>query len=224
VARGLGVAILLLALSSGACSGASASRGAEPAHVVPDRDTSGLVPAGFGSLRQEDVALRIFQHGLTVRLLPLDEAIIRTLSPDSYRSLRDLRESRSEAIRTVARRHGQQLPSLWYVSFHNQESGDARFNPGAVSITNTGREFRPLDILSLTSGFGAQRLRQHETQSGILLFDESLDASQPLVVSYEGASTGEWSDRLRRIERERALIRNRAAAASGTGAPRDSLR
>lgn len=222
MARDLAAALILGVLALSACAGAPAAR-VPDVPVAAEKDTSGIVPAGYGSLRQDDLALRIFQLGLSVRLVPLDEAVIRTLSPDSYRSLHDLRESRRDAIRAIARRHGQRMPSLWYVSFHNQERGDARFNPGAVSITNSGREFRPLDVLSLTSGFGAQRLRQHETQSGILVLDEALDVSQPLVISYEGVSTGEWSDRLRRIERERALIRNRAAA-SVKAAPADSLK
>lgn len=172
-------------------------------------DTAGLVPPGYGSLRQDDVALRLQHFGVTVRLIPLDESVLRVLSPDSYRTLRDLREGRRDAINAIARRVSQRSPSLWYVSFHNQEQGEAQFTPGAIVISNVGRDFRPVDVVPLTAGFGAQRLAQRETQSGILVFDESLDVSQPLSVAYEGAQNMEWGDRLQRIERERALIRSR---------------
>lgn len=172
-------------------------------------DTSGLVPPGYGLLRQDDVALRLQQLGVTVRLIPLDEAVLRVLSPDSYRALRDLRESRRDAVITIARRASQRTPSLWYVSFHNQEQGEARFTPMSVVIASVGRDFRPLDVVPLTAGFGAQRLAQRESQSAILVFDETLDTGQPLVVMYEGAVNAEWADRLQRIERERALIRSR---------------
>ena len=172
-------------------------------------DTSGLVPPGYGLLRQDDVALRLQQLGMTVRLIPLDESVLRVLSSDSYRTLRDLRESRRDAVANIARRASQRAPSLWYVSFHNQEQGEARFSPTSIVITNVGRDFRPLDVVALTAGFGAQRLAQRESQSAILVFDETLDVKQPLVVTYEGAVNSEWNDRLQRIERERALIRSR---------------
>jgi hypothetical protein len=181
-----------------------------PAQEAPrvTADTSGI-PPGYGRLRQDDIALRLQQHGVAVRLLPLDEFVLRVLSPDSYVALRDLRESRRPALDAIARRLGQVRPSLWYVSFHNQEQGDARFTPGSLLVTSAGRDFRPLDVVPLTAGFGAQRLAQRESQSAILVLDEALQVTQPLVVAYEGTSTAEWADRLQRIERERALIRSR---------------
>lgn len=178
-----------------------------PAAMVGD--TSGLVPPGYGLLRQDDVALRLQQLGVTVRMIPLEESVLRVLSPDSYRALRDLRESKRDAVMAIARRASQRTPSLWYVSFHNQEQGEARFTPTSVVIANVGRDFRPLDVVPLTAGFGAQRLAQRESQSAILVFDENLDVRQPLVVTYEGAVNADWTDRLQRIERERALIKSR---------------
>lgn len=40
------------------------------------------VPAGFGTLRQDDIALKSSPaNGLQIRAIPLDERIIRLLSP-----------------------------------------------------------------------------------------------------------------------------------------------
>ncbi|MHB1312564.1 MAG: hypothetical protein ACYC3L_11170, partial [Gemmatimonadaceae bacterium] len=42
-------------------------------------DTSSL-PAGFGTLRQDDIAVKLQVNALQVKVLPLDETVIRTLS------------------------------------------------------------------------------------------------------------------------------------------------
>ncbi|MBV6520614.1 MAG: hypothetical protein MNPFHGCM_00732 [Gemmatimonadaceae bacterium] len=180
------------------------------APVPPGTDTAGLVRAGLGSLRQEDVALRLQLQGLEVRALPLDESIIRTLSPDSYRSLHELVASQREAVSKVERRTGQRAVSVWYVSFFGTEVGEVRFSPMEMIVTSVGRDFRPLDVVPLTPGFGAQRLRQRETQSALFIFDGQIDVNQPLSVQFETAQNSDWPAVLARVERERALIRSRS--------------
>jgi hypothetical protein len=72
-----------------------------------------------------------------------------------------------------------------------------------------GRDFRPLEVIPLTPGFGSQRLRQRESQSALYLFDGQVDVNQPLVLQYETVQNGEWPSVLERVERERALVRSR---------------
>ncbi|GAC1480467.1 MAG: hypothetical protein NVS1B4_25620 [Gemmatimonadaceae bacterium] len=175
---------------------------------------AGELPAGFGSLRQDDVALRLQVRGTLMRAIPLDESIIRTLSPDSYAALHDLRLSRAAAIKQLADRRGIRGRNVWYVSYYGIEP-DARFDPTALSFTSAGLEHRPLELLPLSAGFGEQRVRQRETQTALVLFDDSLDAAQPLVLSVESARNEGWASVLRSVERERALIRSRAARTSG---------
>lgn len=211
----------------GACAGAPAARPATPAAAsssgVATVDTSraerrtadttpGLVPAGFGTLRQDDLSLRITSSSLQVRATPLDESIIRLLSPDSYRAMFELRRSKSDAIALVAQRNGARDVSIWYVSFFAVERGETRFSPREFIITNVGREFRPLDVLPLTPGFGEQRLRQNGRQDALYVFDGQLDVQQPLSVSYATERNNDWSSILPVIERERSLVRSRASA------------
>lgn len=196
-----------------ACAPAgSAPAGNPPATAATPGDSAAtaLVPAGFGTLRQDDIALRLDVFALQVRVLPLEESILRTLAPDSYRALHDLRESQREQLAAIARRSGAQRFSLWYVSFFSAEPGETRFSPMDLVVTNVGRDFRPLGVLPVTPGFGQHRLRQRETQSAVYAFEEQLDANQPLVVTYETARNSEWNVTLQRIERERLLIRSRA--------------
>ena len=172
----------------------------------------GLPPSGFGTLRQDDISLRLTSSNLQVRATPLDESIIRLLSPDSYRAMSELKRSKSEAIAAVARRNAVRQLSLWYVSFFAVEQGETRFSPREFIITNVGRDFRPLDIIPLTPGFGEQRLRQNGRQDALYVFDGQVDVQQPLTVSYETARNDDWGTMLPQIERERALVKSRASA------------
>jgi hypothetical protein len=180
-------------------------------------DTTALIPAGFGSLRQDDIAMRVTANGLTVRAIPLDENFIRTLSPDSYKTLHDLGESKRTDVADIVRRTGLSTVTLWYVSFFNLEQGEARFSPQEVVLTNQGRDFRPLDVIALTPGFGNQRLRQREIAHALYVFDGAVNPNQSLSMKIEGQSGGDWRPVVQRVERERALIRSRAA--SGTRPP-----
>ena len=170
-----------------------------------------LIPPGFGTLRQDDVSLRLDVFSLQVRALPLDESILRTLAADSYRALRDLRESQREQLTAIARRTGGNSTTfaLWYVSFFGAEPGETRFSPMDLVISSVGRDFRPLSVLALTPGFAQHRLRQRETHSAVYVFEGQLDANQPLIVTYETTRNSDWTATLQRIERERMLIRSR---------------
>ena len=174
-------------------------------------DTASL-PAGFGTLRQDDIAIKVQYNALQVRVLPLDETVIRTLSPDSYRALRELRESKRAAVNAVLRRTGGPGASLWYVQFFNQEQGEARFSPMELAITSAGRDFRAVDLFPLTLGFGEQRLQQREVQAALYVFDPAVDVNQPLTVTFETQSSAVWESLLKKVENERALIRSRAGS------------
>ena len=124
----------------------------------------------------------------------------------------ELKRSKSEAIAAVARRNAVRALSLWYVSFFAVERGETRFSPREFIITNVGRDFRPLDVIPLTPGFGEQRLKQNGRQDALYVFDGQLDVQQPLSVSYETSRNDGWAEILPQIERERALVKGRAAA------------
>lgn len=221
---GVVASLFTLLVSLGACTPAGtpgappAARPAgapAPARSAPEasaRDSSAmLVPPGFGTLRQDDIALRVAQFGLQVRAIPLDETVIRVLSPDSYRALRDLVASQGDRLRELQRRTALPRLSLWYVSFFALQQGETRFSPMEFNISNVGRDFQPLDVIPLSPGFGSQRLRQREVQHALYIFDGQVDVNQPLAIVYETARNDEWSILLQRIERERALVRSRAA-------------
>jgi hypothetical protein len=183
--------------------------------VVGDTLDPNWVPAGYGTLRQDDIALKTSPaNGLQVRAIPLDERIIRLLSPDSYRALSELLTSKERQLLTIKERNRLPAYSIWYVSFFALEQGETRFSPQEFIISNTGRDFRPLDMVPLTPGFGEYRLKQREVQSALLVFDGQIDVNQPVSAQLESTPSGtDWNTVLQRIERERSLVRSRAAAA-----------
>ena len=211
LSEAIALAAALLALA--ACAGGTSSALAQQQTLTPiTEDTTGRasVPVGYGTLRQDDIAIRMELPGLIVRAIPLEENLIRLLTPDSYRALRELQESNKQAIAAVSRRTGGRPPDLWYVSFYGVQP-DVHFSPMELVITSSGRDFRPLEILPLSSGFGEQRLKQREAQSAIYLFDEAIDLDQPLSVTFQNVRDDTWEQVLTRIERERALVRARAS-------------
>jgi hypothetical protein len=196
-----------------ACAAGGTATAAQESSLAPiSDDTIGRanVPVGFGTLRQDDIAIRMELQGLIVRAIPLDENLIRLLTVDSYHALRDLQESNKNAIAAVTRRTGGRSPDLWYVSFYGVQP-DVHFSPMELVITSSGRDFRPLEVLPLSSGFGEQRLTQRETQSAIYLFDDAIDLDQPMTVTFQNVRNADWEQILTRVERERALVRARAS-------------
>jgi hypothetical protein len=203
-----------LAISIAACAPGTMPAGGTVAGAVmsPADDTTGKgsVPPGYGTLRQDEIAIRLELQGLIVRAIPLEENLIRLLTADSYRALRELQESNKQAIAAVTRRRGGQPPDLWYVSFYGV-APDVHFSPMELIVTSSGRNFRPLEVIPLSSGFGEQRLRQRETQSALYLYDQEVDLDQPLTVTFQDQQSTSWEQILTRVERERALVRARAS-------------
>lgn len=203
-----GAIVVMSIMTLSACSPPSKT-GTTAAVPVEDSSSTIGIPAGYGSLRQDDIAIRLEPEGMIVRAIPLDESVIRLLTPDSYRALRDLQESNRRAIEAITRRSGNRAPDLWYVSFYGLED-NARFTPMDLTITSGGQDFRPIDVIPLSTGFGEQRLRQRETQSAVYVYPGDIDVDHPLTVTFQGLQSSVWELLLQRIERERALVRARA--------------
>lgn len=176
--------------------------------VADSLPTADAIPAGKGTLRTDDIALRLQVPGIQVRMIPLNEDIIRVLSPDSYRAMRDLVESRRADLTRMAAQRGMRGESVWYVTFHGVET-EARFTPTDLTVTSMGRDYRPIEIIPLSQGFGNQRVRQRETLSALYLFEDGINVEQALTVSMDVSRNTSWEAILRRIQRERALIRGR---------------
>ena len=176
---------------------------------------AGLPPAGYGTLRQDDVAIHLETGTFALRVLPLDERVIRLLAPDSYRSLSRLKESRRAETTEAAARTGMPEATLFLVQFFGLQP-EARFTPEDLTITSRNSFFRPIAILPLSPRWSELLLRQRETATAIYLYEDGIAVLEPFVVSYGGMSTERWAQVLPTLDRERAAV---VARASGRRPP-----
>jgi hypothetical protein len=176
-----------------------------------------LPPPGYGSLKQDNVSLRITLNDIEIRFLPLDERLIRLMAPDAYQSLHGLVVSRQPAIDSAARAAGLTSPGLALVTFFALRSA-ARFDPENVSLSYRSQFERPAAIVPYSGTFTSRQLDVRQQATGIYLFDEPLPVFEPFDVLY-GTSQASWNDDvLRRIGVERVRVQSRAQASKGDSA------
>ncbi len=174
------------------------------------------VPAGYGTLRRDDVVMQLATGTIEIQVLPLDEQVIRLLAPDTYRSLTRLEQSRAAEIAEAAARGATANPTLVMVTFLGVVP-QARFNPDELTITSRGRLFRPIGIVPLSPTWSAFQLDARQQAAAIYLFEPGISVREQLTVSYQGLSS-DWSHAVRLLDQERARVKARAQL----GAKRDS--
>ena len=186
---------------------ALAACGPVPRLVAQGED---LPPAGFGTLRQDQVAIRLTTPNLAVRALPLDERIIRLLAPDTYASLVELRRSRTADIASASRAAGVDSATVFVVTFFGLQP-ETRFEPDQVYISSQNAFFRPIGVVPVTPRWSEGQLRQREQAVAIYLFQPGIALLQPFTLYYAELSSNAWEATLRTIEAERSRVLARAA-------------
>jgi hypothetical protein len=203
---------------------AAGSLGATAVNAQTAGPTSGrLPPPGYGSLTQNDLALRVVTPDIEVRFIPLDQRVTRLLAKDSWESLQSLVQSRRGSIDSVANMAGVSRPGLALVTFFGQRS-NARFDPQTLTVGVRNRLFRPLGIVPFSGRFTGQQLDVREQVSGIFLFEEDLPVDDSFTISYNGITSGDWTGKQRQLDRERARVALRARGVVRDTAAADSAR
>jgi hypothetical protein len=186
----------------------AAAVGAAPAGLAAQ--ATDLPPAGFGSLRQDQVAVMITTDNLAVRVLPLDEHVIRLLAPDTYSSLHALVQSRMAAVADAARAVGRDSAAAFFVTFFGLQP-QTTFIPDQVSIQSQGIFYRPLSILPLSPQWNDTRLDQRQQASAIYLFDPTIPVLQTFTVFYGNQNSASFDNSITLLQSERARVLARAA-------------
>ena len=166
------------------------------------------LPPGYGSLSQNDIALRVQNDDIEIRFIPLNPRLLPLLAPDAYQSLRRLLETNHRGIDSVASLAGVSQPGLAMVSFFGRRS-DVRFDPQILTLTIRSRIFRPLGFLPLTPKFSSQQLGVRDQVSAIYLFEEDLPIDDSFVLTYTNL-TADWVAKQQLLNRERARIASRS--------------
>jgi hypothetical protein len=163
----------------------------------------------YGTLNQNDLAIRMRSEDLDIRFIPLDAKVTRLLANDAFQTLRSLVEARRRSIDSVASRAGVTEPGLALVSFFGLRP-DTRFDPQTLTVRLRNRSLQPLGIIPINARFTSQQLDQREQASAIYLFEEDLPVDDSFTLSYGALISEDWQAKQPLIDRERARVSARA--------------
>jgi hypothetical protein len=176
------------------------------------------LPPGYGTLTQDDLALRVRNDELEIRFIPLDPRVTRLLARDAYQSILGLVEKNRRGIDSVASRSGVSQPGLALVSFFGLRP-DVHFDAQTLTLLIRNRVFRPIGTLPLTPRFTSGQLGVRDQASAIYVFEESIPVDDSFTLSYGALTSADWQEKQTTLERERARVSARAREQ-----PRDSTR
>jgi hypothetical protein len=182
------------------------------------RESVRALPPGYGTLSQNDLALRVRNDDLEIRFIPLDHRVTRLLARDAYQSILGLVETNRRGIDSVASRAGVSQPGLALVSFFGLRP-DVHFDAQTLTLLIRNRVFRPIGTIPLTLRFTSGQLGVRDQASAIYVFEESIPVDDSFTLSYGALTSGDWQDKQSTLERERARV-----AARAREQPRDTSR
>jgi len=176
------------------------------------------LPPGYGTLSQNDLALRLRNDDLEIRFIPLDQRVTRLLASDAYQSIRGLVETNRRGIDSVASRAGVSQPGLALVSFFGLRP-DVHFEAQTLTLLIRNRAFQPLGSIPLNPKFTSGQLGIREQASAIYVFEESIPVDDSFTLSYGPLKSDDWQNKQPTLERERGRV-----AARARELPRDTSR
>jgi len=168
-----------------------------------------VTTVSYGTLNQNDLAIRLRSEDVDIRFIPLDAKITRLLANDAFQSLRSLVETRRRSIDSVASTAGVTEPGLALVSFFGLRP-ETRFDPQTLTVRLRNRALQPLGIIPITARFTSHQLDQREQASAIYLFEEDLPVDDSFSLSYGALISEDWQTKQPLIDRERARVSARA--------------
>jgi hypothetical protein len=187
--------LLTLALMAGAFT---------PVHAQQDSARTDL-PLDRGRLRQDDIAMEWNRATLAIRFVPLDERVIRLLSPDAAQSLHALLQGARARIDSATSMRGIRDPGIALVTFHALAPG-TRFDPQLLSLSVRGQLWRAVATVPLSTAWGNDQLDVRSAAIGLVIFDHPIPVREAFNATYAEASSVDWGLRLAKFDTERARI------------------
>ncbi len=204
---GIGVALIAASLGGAACAPVPPSGGTAGPAQAPRRGADSE-PGVSGSLRQDQISVRIRAGDVRVELTPLAGWVLEAAAPDTRERLVRIAQTHAPGL---ARRAGEADAVLFLVTFSSLRA-DAEFQPDGIHLVSRGLRERPLAIEAITPSWGSHRLAQQESAVAVYAYPASVDLSQDLVVSYRGEENSSWSSIVNAVEAERGRIPGRLSS------------
>ena len=177
----------------------------------PAPDSAADFPGGYGTLRQDEISMRLRRGELELLVTPLAESVTRTTAPDTWERLSALARTHRSSLRD---RTGADAVQLFLVALHSEHQAVA-FEPDDLTLVSRGLRFRPLEILGLTPGWDRLRVGPRETLLAIYAFPDQVDLEREVEVEYQEVRSREWEQVLPVVQAERGRARARAGGGPG---------
>jgi hypothetical protein len=163
------------------------------------------IPGGMGTLRQEDLAIRVVRGGLEIFLIPLAESITRTAAPDTWARLSALAGTHRLWFQD---RTGADTPYALFLAVLYAEIQPTIFEPEELALVSGGLRHRLVGVRPLTPGWDQGRAIPGEPQMAVYAFppDIALDR-EDLEAEYLEVRSRDWSRLFPRIQAEQARLR-----------------
>lgn len=181
---------------------------AAPAQGTRGDSSASQLPVGQGRLNQDIITLRLGTGSLEIRLVPLEEGVLRLLSPDGYQALSRLVADQRTRLDSLPATRGLRTPGLVLVTFYGL-APNSRFDPQLLTLTLRSQSYRPVAILPLSPGFSSQQLDVRGQATAIFVYERPLPVFESFTVSYLSAVNSEWERKLQRLNNERTRIMGR---------------
>lgn len=146
------------------------------------------VPADYeGLLERDDITVRMRGGDLEITLTAMDESIIRYATIEMREYLRQLKEDYL-ADNFNYNPDDPKKPISFLVTFRALGQ-EIRYEPHELVIYNYGQEYKPIDIVPVSSNFNSKvAYIRRPPLSAIYLFDRNIDLnSRELAISYYNA-------------------------------------
>lgn len=208
VAIAMGVAALLAGCMAAVDPGSSTPRDTDGADGAEGADAREVLPAGYGTLRQDEITVGLRAGDVQVRVTPLAPWILPLTAPETQRRLE------ATAGRVAPARRESHLPVL--VSFFTDAAGGVPIEPADLVLLSRGRRFRAEAVEGLTAGWERARLEQGRPAQALYLFDRDIDLEMDLGIEFGGTRSDAWSAIVPRLLAERARVRGRVGRQSSS--------
>lgn len=169
-------------------------------------DTTGVLPAGYGTLSIDDITLQMSTDQLDIRVVPLDERILRLAKPSVDSSMNQLIAQFQGKIQEAAARYGLSTPGLALVTFYSRQP-NARYSPEDFTILSPGREYRAMVMIPYSANFNNGQLDLRQRATAIYVFEELLPVETNFGIRYGvDAFPDAWSGIRLKLDREKARV------------------
>ena len=156
--------------------------------------------ARSGSLRQDQISVRMTAGDLLIEVTPLAPWVLEAAAPDTRRRLERIAAARRRAL---GEQTEEERAVFFLVAFSTDRSA-ATFEPGDLHLISRGLRERPVSVEPITPNWGSRQLPQRGAALAVYAYRGAVDLSRELVVAYQGTEDASWARILATIEAERA--------------------